>query len=116
MKKQILKKIEESDLTEEQLNAIDRIIEGEIEEIDYKEVLFDVAKRLSKVTHIVLDIGDVGNEVGIAIGKHIKNEDDKSFFVSGIYHGISLIDGTHDLGETICVTKGKKKKGKKKKK
>jgi len=62
----------------------------------------------------VIDISDVGNEIGIAVGKYIKNEEDKRDFVDGIYHGISLIDGTHDSGEAICVTKFKKKNTKKK--
>lgn len=115
-KQEIINKIEKFDLTEEQLVAIDRIISGEIEDIDFKEVLFEVSERLTKVENNVIDISDVGNEIGIAIGKYIKNEEDKRDFVDGIYHGISLIDGTHDLGEVICVTKFKKKNTKKRKK
>jgi hypothetical protein len=115
-KQQIVDKIEKFDLTEEQLIAIDKIIAGEIEEIDFKEVLFEIAERLSKVTNNVIDISDVGNEIGIAVGKYIKNEEDERDFVDGIYHGISLIDGTHDSGEVICVTKFKKKNTKMKKK
>jgi hypothetical protein len=64
----------------------------------------------------VIDISDVGNEIGISIGKYIKNEEDKRDFVEGIYHGISLIDGTYDSGKVICVTKVKKKDIKSKKK
>lgn len=115
-KQEILEKIEKFDLTEEQLVAIDRIIAGELEEIDFKEVLFEIAERLSKVTNNVIDISDVGNEIGIAVGKYMQNEEDKRDFHSGLDHGISLIDGTHDLGEVICVTKFKKKNTKKKNK
>lgn len=82
----------------------------------YSYLLFDVSEKLSKVENNVIDISDVGNEICIAIGKYIKNEEDKRDFVDGICHGISLIDGTHDLGEVICVTKFKKKDTKRKKK
>jgi hypothetical protein len=98
-KQQLLKRIENADLTEEQLIAIDRIIADEIEEIDFKEVLSEISERLSKVTNYMIDISDVGNEIGIAIGKYIKSEEEKKAFVDGIYHGISLIDGTHDSVE-----------------
>lgn len=44
------------------------------------------------------DLGDIGNEIGIVIGKWISTEMgfDKESFISGVKHGISLIDGTHD--------------------
>lgn len=115
-KQEILVKIEKFDLTEEQLIAIERILAGVIVEIEYKEVLFEVSEKLSKVENNVIDISDVGNEIGIAIGKYIKNEEDKRDFVHGIYHGISLIDGTHDSREIICETIFKKKNTKNKKK
>jgi len=42
------------------------------------------------------DISDIGNEIGIAVGKHIvKLGLDKEDFIHGIKHGISLEDGTH---------------------
>lgn len=44
------------------------------------------------------DLSDIGNEIGIAIGKYI-NEDKLGYelesFIAGIRHGISLVDGTH---------------------
>ncbi len=45
-----------------------------------------------------LDLGDVGNEIGIVIAKHFNDNDigfDKESFISGLKHGISLTDGTH---------------------
>ncbi len=39
------------------------------------------------------DISDVGNEIGIVIGKY--NKDDVESFIWGLKHGISLSDGTH---------------------
>ena len=43
------------------------------------------------------DLGDIGNEIGIAISKHFSEESgfNKNSFIAGIRHGISLTDGTH---------------------
>ena len=47
------------------------------------------------------NMGDVGNEIGIAIAKYtmLENAEDLACtnddFISGLEHGISLIDGTH---------------------
>ena len=56
-KNDILKKIEKFDLTEVQLKAIENIIAGEFEFSDYKEILFEVSERISKVKNVVIDIG-----------------------------------------------------------
>jgi hypothetical protein len=44
------------------------------------------------------DISDVGNEIGYTVAKYFsaKMGWEKSDFISGIKHGISLVDGTHD--------------------
>ncbi len=44
------------------------------------------------------DLDDIGNLIGIAIGKFISNDlgFEKKDFIAGLEHGISLIDGTHD--------------------
>ncbi len=68
---------------------------------DYKQMLKEMAKQLYNVDCNVYDIGDVGNEIGIAIGKHIKTEEDKRDLIDGIKHGVSLIDGTHNSEEVI---------------
>jgi hypothetical protein len=39
------------------------------------------------------DISDIGNEIGIMIGRY--NKDVLSDFMNGLRHGISLSDGTH---------------------
>lgn len=43
------------------------------------------------------DLSDLGNEIGIVIGQHTgdKMGYEKHDFVSGVYHGISISDGTH---------------------
>ena len=53
------------------------------------------------MSYKVGDIDDIGNEIGIAIGKYtmLENAEEigtiKSLFICGLDHGISLIDGTH---------------------
>jgi hypothetical protein len=43
------------------------------------------------------DLSDLGNEIGIIIGQYTNDKMgyEKDDFVSGIYHGISISDGTH---------------------
>ncbi|MCF6185753.1 MAG: hypothetical protein L3J56_14235 [Bacteroidales bacterium] len=96
-KQELIKKLEKFDLTEEQLNAIESIIALELyqEFEDCKIIIDEIITSLEKITAPVLDISDVGNEIGIAVGKFIKTDNDKKEFIRGIEHGISLIDGTH---------------------
>ena len=55
----------------------------------------DIIEELERIKFAKGDISDVGNSIGIAIGKYIEYGDDKDDFIHGINHGISLIDGTH---------------------
>lgn len=44
------------------------------------------------------DLSDIGNEIGIIIGKHIEKDKlgyELEDFIAGLKHGISLVDGTH---------------------
>lgn len=44
------------------------------------------------------DLSDIGNEIGIVIGKYINNKDmgyNLDNFNHGVKHGISLANGTH---------------------
>ena len=100
-KQEIISKLEKFDLTKEQLQAIEKIIalDFSIEQNDFKPILKELAeninKNIKKASCRVADISDVGNEIGIAIGKYIKTKEDKRDLIDGIEHGISLIDGTH---------------------
>jgi hypothetical protein len=52
--------------------------------------------EVSGVGKVDSDISDIGNVIGIAVGKHIVELGlDKEDFINGIKHGISLKDGTH---------------------
>jgi len=41
------------------------------------------------------DLSDLGNEIGIVLGKFITTTDELKDFINGINHGISLTKGTH---------------------
>lgn len=62
----------------------------------FKEIIEKITKRLNEIKYIG-DIGDIGNEIGIAIKNHINEEKEgyelNSFF-QGVKHGISLSDIT----------------------
>ena len=61
---------------------------------NFKEILKEISESLDKVQYEHGDFSDVGNEIGIVIGKTITDEqfDD---FIMGLKHGISLSNGTH---------------------
>jgi len=59
---------------------------------NFEEIKQQLIKQLTDCTYIG-DIGDLGNEVGVVIGK--LSGDDVRDFRFGLAHGISLSDGTH---------------------
>lgn len=64
-----------------------------MEKIDKEKILSminDIKNELEN--NDCYDMGDVGNLIGIALGKYLK---DKSDFIDGFKHGVSIIDGTH---------------------
>ena len=68
--------------------------------MNLQDIASDLIEHLQKTTKLPpgCDLSDLGNEIGISIGKYI-NEARMGYeldsFVSGIKHGVSLIDGTH---------------------
>jgi len=66
-----------------------------IHDIDFGEVMLALSIRVSSVGYNSGDLSDVGNEIGIVLGKYIKNEDQLQDFITGLKHGISLTNGTH---------------------
>ncbi|MFA5366564.1 MAG: hypothetical protein WC333_01490 [Dehalococcoidia bacterium] len=59
----------------------------------------DIKAQLDKIDYQG-DLSDIGNEIGIAIGKYVREKDDDSGwdltdFIHGVKHGISLVNGTH---------------------
>ncbi len=64
------------------------------------EIKEGIIFQLQRISWVDGDIGDIGNEVGIALAKTLQvfkklNEDEIDAFISGIKHGVSLIDGSH---------------------
>lgn len=41
------------------------------------------------------DISDIGNEIGIVIGKYLDKDNTIEDFIHGVRHGVSLTNGTH---------------------
>jgi hypothetical protein len=44
------------------------------------------------------DLSDLGNDIGLNIGEYINENKlgyEKDDFISGIQHGVSIIDGSH---------------------
>lgn len=60
----------------------------EIEEIkqDIIQALYDSP---------ISDLPDIGNEIGIIIGKYIDDNNTINDFIHGLRHGVSLSNGTH---------------------
>jgi len=66
-----------------------------------ENILDDLIKHLESLKNSAPinygDLSDLGNEIGIVIGQYTNDKMgyEKDDFVSGIYHGISISDGTH---------------------
>jgi hypothetical protein len=65
--------------------------------ISFQSILWKVSEQLQNVQYDNGDRSDLGNEIGISVGKGVENmtENEISIFISGIRHGISLTNGTH---------------------
>lgn len=59
-----------------------------------KKILKEISVSLDKVPYDYGDYSDIGNEIGIVLGKTITKEELEDF-LSGLRHGISISDGTH---------------------
>lgn len=64
----------------------------------YENLFDDLSVKLPFIIDGLGDISDLGNKIGILVGNWIKKRKpgfEKNDFLSGIYHGLSLTDGTH---------------------
>jgi hypothetical protein len=62
---------------------------------NFNEVVESLIGDLKEIKYSNGDIGDLGNEIGISIWKHINAEEDFESFIHGLRHGLSLKNGTH---------------------
>lgn len=63
------------------------------------DIIGDLAESLkySKLQN-GCDLSDIGNEIGLAIGKYIEKDKlgyEIESLIAGIKHGVNLVDGTH---------------------
>lgn len=64
-------------------------------EENFNQIKQDIIDEMSGVSYEG-DLSDIGNHVGIVIGKYTGVDEEKiRDFISGLKHGISLSNGTH---------------------
>jgi hypothetical protein len=61
----------------------------------FPDIKEEIKAQLDKVNYDG-DLSDLGNEIGIVIGKHLDKDNTIEDFIRGLRHGKSLTDGTHD--------------------
>lgn len=65
---------------------------------NFKNISEEISGSLSNLGYDNGDVSDIGNEIGIILGKYINEKEmgwELDSFISGIKHGISITDGTH---------------------
>ena len=55
---------------------------------------FEIEERLAQIDYTG-DLSDLGNEIGIVIGKYLDKDNSVEDFIRGLRHGVSLADDTH---------------------
>ena len=61
---------------------------------DFDKAVGEIISQLASIEYYG-DISDIGNEVGIAIGRRFDKDNTVEDFISGLRHGVSLANGTH---------------------
>ena len=62
---------------------------------EFTQILNQLCEHLESVRYEDGDLSDVGNEIGIVLGRYIDKEQDLKDFIQGLRHGISLTNGEH---------------------
>lgn len=65
---------------------------------EFKKASKEISERLLNLPYDNGDLSDIGNEIGIILGKYISKGSfgwEKDDFIAGLNHGVSLTDGTH---------------------
>jgi len=65
---------------------------------DLRRELVEVIQMWNAIENQQEDLSDLGNNIGMIIGKYFKKKKmgyQKSSFIDGLNHGFSLADGTH---------------------
>lgn len=79
-------------MEKEEFDIVKQNIIDALNELDHMTITSPIDKSM-----IGLDLSDIGNHVGIAVGEIMSDKEgfDKEDFIRGFKHGISLTDGTH---------------------
>lgn len=61
------------------------------------EIIIKIKQDIIQVLYDgkIRDLSDIGNEIGIVIGKYTDDKDSIEDFIKGVKHGVSLTDGIH---------------------
>jgi hypothetical protein len=62
---------------------------------EFEKMIVEIEFAVGQIDYDNGDISDIGNEIGYAIGRFIKNDEDINDFITGLKHGVSLRNGTH---------------------
>jgi len=62
---------------------------------EFTHILTQLCEHLRKVSYENGDISDIGNEIGVVLGRYVDKEQDFKDFIQGLRHGISLTNGEH---------------------
>ena len=67
------------------------------ETTEFEDIRASIITQLGNIKYKSGDLSDMGNEIGIAIGKYTMGDNALGVddFIAGLRHGVSLIDGTH---------------------
>ncbi len=62
----------------------------------FEDLIEDLKERHKEINYIG-DVSDMGNEIGVSVGKRYPNMNQIEIenFISGFKHGVSLTNGTH---------------------
>lgn len=80
-----------------------------------KDLIASLVETLDKPTYCSADISDIGNEVGIIVGKYIDENImgyEYSSFIHGIEHGLSFTakkNNKNKNGKKTSINKGNKR-------
>ncbi|GEM_PF-6292185 len=73
---------------------------GVVKVFDFDNIdtrIFEIIEELKSADYFVGDLSDIGNTIGIIIGKYICEDMgfEEASFMHGFKHGVSLSNGTH---------------------
>ena len=69
-----------------------------LENQEFKKACKEISERIANLPYENGDVSDIGNEIGIVLGKYMSENSfgwEKEDFISGLNHGISIANGTH---------------------